>query len=130
MTAKIGVIGPAQLTASLRIPHNFRINEVPVQTDAACLSPDQPPPLGPLEAFQGTFTGFGFHTIFRPQNCNTPTMANGKALDTASNNILGLNLTKETLSFPNDDPLGAVPNRGAVQGDIKLGGVRYPQNFT
>lgn len=130
MTAKMHPIRQRQLTASLQIPRNFEINEVAVQPGVAPPRvEDQAPPLGPLKAFQGTFTGFGFNTIFRPQNPLTPTMANGKPLDPSSNNILELNLTTETLSFPEDLPLGAVPNRGAVQGDIVLGGVRYLQSI-
>jgi len=83
------------------------------------------PDLGPLRAFQGTFVGKGFNTIFRPQNKATPTELPVPQPD--SDNILELNLTAETLSF--SQSLGAVPNRGEVQGDIALNGVSYLQTI-
>ena len=82
------------------------------------------PALGPLENFTGTFHGNGFNTIFRPQSTATPTFP--PPLD--GDNVLELNLTSETLSF--DRPLGTVPNRGEVQGDIFLNGVPYLQTIT
>ena len=128
MNAKMPDIQQTQLTASLQIPRDLLINEVPVRPGTAAPSvEEQAPSLGPLEAFQGTFTGPGFNAIFRPQNPRTLTMANGTLVDKNSNNILELNLTTETLSFPKDHPLGAVPNRAAMQGNIVLGGVRYLQ---
>jgi hypothetical protein len=133
MTAKIPAIRQSQLTASLQIPRDSKITEVRVQPGAVV--EDQPPDLGPLKKFKGTFTGFGFNTIFRPQNSGTSTTVKDIPLDKDSNNILELNLTTETLSFPEDHPpqdpfdLGPVPNRGEVQGDIFLGGVRYLQTI-
>ena len=123
------VAGRAKLTTALRMPSNFLINEVPARACAAAASvADNAPPLGPLRAFSGTFAGRGFNVIFRPQNPSTPTQLDQPRPD--SDNILELNLTTETLAFPDpgdDHPLGAVPNRGAEQGDIFLGGVRYLQ---
>lgn len=83
-----------------------------------------PPPLGPLAAFVGDFTGQGFNTIFRPQNSKTPTPLPVPFPN--SDNILELNLTSETLSF--SPSLGAIPNRGSdQQPDINLNGVPYLQ---
>lgn len=111
----------ARLETALSKPTGFRFDQaasLPHQ-----VTPTPAPPLGALAAFTGTFHGFGFNTIFRPQNTTTPT-----PLPTpvpTSDNILELNLTEETLSF--SAPLGAVPNRGEVQGDINLNGVTYLQ---
>src|ERR1700743_1736909 len=123
------VAGRAKLTTALRMPSNFLINEVPARACAAAASvADNAPPLGPLRAFSGTFAGRGFNVIFRPQNPSTPTQPHQRQPN--SDNILELTLPTEPLAFPDpgdDHPLGAVPNRGAEQGDIFLGGVRYLQ---
>jgi hypothetical protein len=85
--------------------------------------PPPSPPLGPLVAFTGNFAGRGFNTIFRPDNPETPTPF---VPPIASDNVLELNLTEETLEF--QKPLGSVPNRGSnAQGDIFLNGVPYLQ---
>ncbi len=107
---------------NISLPDGFQITEVPqrggVRKTAA-------PNLGPLAAFAGTWSGNGFNTIFRPDNPQTPT-----ALPVpipASDNILELNLTQETLSF--SQSLGAVPNRGTLQGDVFLNGIPYVQSI-
>jgi hypothetical protein len=115
------------LTSAVQIPTDFVINEVPVQPGVAPPAPaDIAPALGPLKAFTGTFIGRGFNTIFRPQNSATPTQL--PTPQPNSDNILELNLTIESLSF--QDPLGAVPNRGEVEGDIFLNGVPYLQTIS
>ncbi len=78
------------------------------------------PSLGPLSAFTGTFHGHGFNTIFRPDS-GSPTKL--PVSPGASDNLLELNLTSQTLSFSR--PLGSVPNRGEVTPDIFLNGVTY-----
>lgn len=116
-----------KLTSAVQIPTDFIINEVPFQPGVAPPAPaDIAPALGPLKAFTGTFIGRGFNTIFRPQNSATPTDLPTPQPD--SDNILELNLTIESLSF--QDPLGAVPNRGEVEGDIFLNGVPYLQTIS
>ena len=116
-----------KLTSAVQIPTDFTINEVPSQPGVAPPAPaDIAPALGPLKAFTGTFIGRGFNTIFRPQNSATPTDL--PTPQPASDNILELNLTIESLSF--QDPLGAVPNRGEVEGDIFLNGVPYLQTIS
>jgi hypothetical protein len=114
---------PAPLHSVLSIPSDFRFNEVPAVRTAGLASN---PPLGPLAAFKGTFAGNGFNTIFRPDNPITPTPLPVPV--PGSDNILELNLTHETLSF--SAPLGAVPNRGFVQGDAMLNGVPYLQSIS
>jgi LysM repeat protein len=115
------------LKAATQVPERFVINEVPVQPGIAPLAATEPPPpLGPLAAFTGDFTGHGFNTIFRPQNPTTPTDILNQQPN--SDNILELNLTVETLSF--SDSLGSVPNRGRAQGDIFLNGVPYRQSIS
>ncbi len=90
--------------------------------DAAAAVAPANPPLGPLQAFAGTFHGKGFNTIFRPESSQTPTKLPVQVTD---DNLLELNLTAETLSF--SPSLGSVPNRGEVQGDTFLNGVPYLQ---
>jgi hypothetical protein len=122
-----GPVPKTHLKTAVRVPRNFTINEVPFNPDVAVPKvADNAPDLGPLAAFQGTFLGRGFNTIFRPQNSSTPTEL--PVPQPASDNILELNLTIESLSFSNT--LGAVPNRGEVQGDIFLNGVPYLQTIS
>ncbi|KAF7553699.1 hypothetical protein G7Z17_g3428 [Cylindrodendrum hubeiense] len=76
-----------------------------------------------LKNFTGTFGGFGFNTIFRPNSKKTPTPK-----ENTDDNVLQLNLTSETMTFGN--PLGDVPNRGLDnQPDIMLDGVPYTQTI-
>jgi hypothetical protein len=85
------------------------------------------PPLGPLAAFTGNWTGSGFNTIFRPNSSATPTPLPVPGTG-PSDNILELNLTQETLSF--SATLGSVPNRGFTsQPDAFLNGVPYLQSI-
>jgi hypothetical protein len=114
-----------QLEQAFSVPTNFKIREVSSLT-ALRQALTTLPPLGPLAAFTGNFRGNGFNTIFRPQNPATPTPL--PIPQSGSDNILELNLTQETLSFSSS--LGAVPNRGSVQGDIFLNGVPYLQSVT
>jgi hypothetical protein len=87
-------------------------------------APAPPPDLGPLAVLVGDWYGYGFNTIFRPDNTATPTPL---PIPVTSDNILELNVTSEKLSFsPN---LGSVPNRGTVQGDVFLTGVPYTQRI-
>lgn len=107
--------------------------EVPAA--AALVTPPiaQLPPLGPIAAFKGMWTGTGLNTIFRPANASTPSTTNfpnpvsGPAFPQVPNdNVLEINLTEETLSF--SAPLGNVPNRGfGTQKDVFLNGVAYIQ---
>ena len=110
---------------NIALPGDFRFGEV--RPDLKVAAPTTPSPsLGPLAAFVGDWVGNGFNTIFRPDNTATPT-----PLPTpvpASDNILELNLTSESLSF--SPSLGAVPNRGTTpQGDVFLNGVPYLQTI-
>ena len=85
-----------------------------------------PAPVGPLDAFHGTFSGKGFNLIFRPNSTATPTPLPGPAAG-PDDNILELNLTEETLAFT-QGTLGNVPNRGfGGQPDLFLNGVPYVQ---
>ncbi|KAL9619608.1 MAG: hypothetical protein Q9160_005795 [Pyrenula sp. 1 TL-2023] len=86
------------------------------------------PPLGVLENFRGNFDGTGLNMIFRPNNGQTPFPG---PLDPSLtlNNVLELNLMKESLSFAH--PLGDTPNRGLdKQPDISLNGVPYLQSIS
>ncbi|KAJ1324122.1 heme-binding protein [Microdochium nivale] len=92
-------------------------------------------PLGVLDAFNGTFAGTGFNTIFRPNSVAPTTTGYPKdfpnpiipAPPSPPNiSVLELNLTQEELAF--SDPLGSVPNRGlGLQNDISINGVTYLQ---
>jgi hypothetical protein len=76
--------------------------------------------LGVLSYFNGSFTGTGFNTIFRPHS--------GPPDKTAfpRDNILELNLIQDSITFSED--FGAVPNRGLMsQSNIILNGISYVQ---
>jgi hypothetical protein len=106
----------------------FRYDEVSSSTSFKAKAPT--PPLGPLAAFAGTFTGHGFNTIFRPDSTQTPTqLPQQPPPGLPADNVLELNLTSETLSF--SPPLGNVPNRGTgEQPDAFLNGVPYLQSIS
>ena len=109
------------LEPALFRPSDFRFGEVSSLTTFRD-SASSVPSLGPLAAFTGAFHGSGFNTIFRP-DLGSPTKLPVPV--TGSDNVLELNLTRETLSF--SPSLGSVPNRGEVQADIFLNGVPYLQ---
>jgi len=109
------------LEPALFQPADFRFGEVSSQTTFRD-SASSVPSLGPLAAFTGVFHGSGFNTIFRP-DLGSPTKLPVPVGE--SDNLLELNLTRETLSF--SPSLGSVPNRGEVMPDIFLNGVPYLQ---
>ena len=113
------------LETALSLPRGFRFGEVSSLT-ALTTPGSSAPSLGPLAAFTGTFRGSGFNIIFRPDSTATPTPLPVPV--SGSDNVLELNLTRETLSFSHR--LGSVPNRGMVQGDIFLNGVSYLQTIS
>jgi hypothetical protein len=112
------------LEPALLRPADFRFGEVSSLTTFRD-SASSVPSLGPLAAFTGAFRGSGFNTIFRP-DLGSPTKLPVPV--TGSDNLLELNLTRETLSF--SQSLGSVPNRGEVMPDIFLNGVPYLQVIT
>lgn len=114
-----------RLETALSMPSDFRFGEASSLTAPRAVN-SSVPSLGPLAAFAGTFHGTGFNTIFRPDNAKTPTPLPVPV--PGSDNVLELNLTRETLSF--SPSLGSVPNRGEVQGDIMLNGVPYLQTIS
>lgn len=129
---------PKKIIPGIDLPNAFRIREIPAdlqkRTLTAAAAAAAVPPLGPLSSFSGTFVGTGFNLIFRPQSAATPTpmpnpvpASNGTPGNGFGDNVLELNLTSETLSF--SDPLGSIPNRGAVQGDVFLNGIPYVQSI-
>jgi hypothetical protein len=109
------------LEPALLQPSDFRFGEVSSLTSFRD-SASSVPTLGPLAAFTGVFHGSGFNTIFRP-DLGSPTKLPVPVSE--SDNLLELNLTRETLSF--SPSLGSVPNRGEVMPDIFLNGVPYLQ---
>jgi len=120
------------LAPATSIMANFRFGEVSslLQLNPVVLI-NAAPPLGALADFTGTWTGNGFNTIFRPNSPQSPTAfpnpVTAPPPPSVSDNVLELNLTSETLSF--SASLGAVPNRGSVQGDATLNGVPYLQSI-
>ena len=72
--------------------------------------------LGLLTEFQGNWRGTGFNITARPSFGSTPPF------------FLELNATQETLDFI--AITGDIPNRGSVQPDINLHGMRYLQQVT
>ena len=107
----------------------FRWSEVQPTRERrlAALAAPAEPDLGGIAGFTGTFHGTGLNTIFRPQDfALTPTPL-PKPATGPNDNILEINLTKETLSF--SKALGSIPNRGMVQGDAFLNGIPYLQTI-
>lgn len=108
------------LEPAFSVPAGFRFREAASLTQLRD-NASSAPSLGPLTAFAGTFHGSGFNTIFRP-NTGSPTKL---PVPATGDNLLELNLTRETLSF--SPALGSVPNRGEVQPDAFLNGIPYLQ---
>lgn len=73
--------------------------------------------LGPLAILKGTWKGQGFNQIWRP-------FQGGPA---GQDRFLELNETLETLEF--EEIPGDIPNRGFLQPDINLHGLRYLQQI-
>lgn len=114
--------------ATISLPPSFEIHGVTNKLLSEKPSTTPVPELLVLDNFQGTFVGNGFNTIFRPQSSTTPTTFPNNPTQGANDNVLELNLTKETLAFAG--ALGSVPNRGLFQqGDIFLSGVPYVQTI-
>jgi hypothetical protein len=118
---------------TLEQTRGFRWGEVPSTPErraefaAAAAAARAEPDLGGIAGFVGTFKGIGLNTIFRPQDFTvSPTPLPNPATG-PNDNILEINLTQETLSF--SAPLGSIPNRGMVQGDITLNGIPYLQTI-
>jgi hypothetical protein len=88
-------------------------NATAAQTQAGLPAPN---PLGPLAALPGTWKGRGFNQIWRPV-----------PFKGQQDRFLELNETLETLEF--EAIPGDIPNRGMVQADINLHGVRYLQQI-
>jgi hypothetical protein len=117
--------------ATINLPPDFKFDQV--QFYKKQVPPrTQPAPLGTLAKLAGSFTGTGFNAIFRPNSGPPPrgtTFPNPVSPTPPafpSDNVLELNLTKETVTF--SQPLSAVPNRGfGSQNDIFLNGVPYVQ---
>ncbi|RGP81026.1 hypothetical protein FLONG3_815 [Fusarium longipes] len=86
--------------------------------------------LGVLSKFHGTYSGFGFNTIFRPNGTKTPTpLPILPPSEDPNDNILQLNLTSESMAFSKS--LTDVPNRGLdTQADLMLNGVPYTQTIS
>jgi hypothetical protein len=73
-----------------------------------------PPPVDPLGLLVGNWAGNGFNAIWRPHNGG------------GSDRFLELNLTRETFTF--EQIPGLIANRGLLQADIFMTGVRYLQH--
>jgi hypothetical protein len=81
--------------------------------------PQAPPPtLGPLAGLAGSWSGKGFNTIWQPRQ---------QAI-VGSDRFLELNSTIETLEF--EAIPGKIPNRGLLQGDLFMAGIRYLQQIS
>lgn len=69
--------------------------------------------LGPLAGLIGKWSGGGFNVIWRPSNRTGP------------DHFLEINRTQEDIEFI--EIPGDIPNRGLLQGDISMRGLRYLQ---
>jgi hypothetical protein len=88
-------------------------------------NPSPPPKPGPAPAIDlgllaelaGKWSGTGFNTIWRPDQPSS-----------GQDRFLELNVTDETLEFVAIP--GSIPNRGLLQTDIEMGGLRYLQQIS
>lgn len=87
----------------------------PVPPTPAPPAPAPTPDLGLLAGLLGKWQGNGFNAIWRP--------ARG-----GSDHFLELNLTEETLEL--EVIPGSIPNRGFLQDDLVMAGLRYLQQIT
>jgi hypothetical protein len=129
---------PAVTVPSISLPPNYQIQPQDGKLNNSPVPPGSvnQPDLGVLSNFTGTFAGTGFNLIFRPNSGDTvfgPATGTNPLPPPAvpnppNDNVLELNLTKETLVFAGS--LGTVPNRGlGKQTDILLNGVPYIQSI-
>ena len=78
--------------------------------------PDVASPLGPLAGLAGTWAGRGFNIIWRPNHAP------------GQDHFLEINVTSEQLELT---PIsGPIPNRGFLQPDINMFGLRYLQQIS
>ncbi len=77
--------------------------------------PEVASPLGPLAGLVGNWSGRGFNVIWRPDHA------------TNQDHFLELNVTSEQIEFTTIP--GTIPNRGLLQPDINMFGVRYLQQI-
>jgi hypothetical protein len=81
--------------------------------------------LGPLGVLRGTWKGRGFNQIWRPFFVDPTAPPTVPPTPAGQDRFLELNETLETLTF--EEIPGDVPNRGFLQSDINLHGLRYLQ---
>ena len=99
---------------------NFGYNPNPSpgpQPPGPAPAPPAEPDYGLLLGLVGTWQGKGFNAIWRPN-----------LLTTGQDRFLELNVTDETLEF--DKINGQIPNRGLLQPDIFMAGIRYLQQIS
>ena len=78
--------------------------------------PEVASPLGPLAGLVGNWSGRGFNVIWRPNSTS------------GQDRFLELNVTSEQIEF--DAIPGQIPNRGLLQPDINMFGLRYLQQIS
>jgi hypothetical protein len=78
--------------------------------------PEVASPLGPLAGLVGKWSGRGFNVIWRPNST------------AGQDRFLELNVTSEQIEF--DAIPGQIPNRGLLQPDINMFGLRYLQQIS
>ncbi len=78
--------------------------------------PEVASPLGPLAGLVGKWSGRGFNVIWRPNSTS------------GQDRFLELNVTSEQIEF--DAIPGQIPNRGLLQPDINMFGLRYLQQIS
>jgi hypothetical protein len=83
--------------------------------------------LGPLAVLKGTWKGEGFNQIWRPFFVDPTAPPTVPPTPATQDRFLELNQTLETLTF--EEIPGDIPNRGMVQADINLHGLRYLQQI-
>jgi hypothetical protein len=94
---------------------HFHYDPVNPTPEPQPVPPAPAPGLGPLALLPGSWKGTGFNAIWRPSH-------------STQDRFLELNLTEETLDFDDAD-LGSIPNRGFMQDDMFMTGIRYLQRI-
>ena len=105
------VLNDFQLTS---VSGRIANNAIPGAADFQAAPAQMRSLLGPLALMPGTWKGRGFNQIWRP-------------FHGSQDRFLELNETIETLQF--DEIPGDIPNRGFLQDDVNLHGVRYLQQI-
>lgn len=89
----------------------------PTPSPSPASPPSVEPGLGILISLVGKWAGTGLNLIWRPQQP-----------DSGSDHFLEINRTEDSIEF--DGIPGGIPNRGLLQADLTMSGIRYVQQVS